>query len=254
VALDVQGSGELLCLIPGSEFSAELRRRAVDTMLRVEGGDESLVDRIRANRRFQEFLQQHDPEHPLRAVGEHAERRQAEEVAAEQAAAEAERPRAEILARQEAIDFADRLRATEAAEAAEAAAAATARRLAAQEQADRATVASQRARDLLQQAEQLQAQSEEQQAEASRLRAKAAATFARRQERAAKLRERGIVEVDIDTSDDEQMEEVLSKSSAVHQLEATDMQLLLVIVYRKAHVLRCKGTVSGNKRRHASFL
>ena len=115
-------------------------------------------------------------------------------------------------------------------------------------------MASQRARDLLQQAEQLQAQSEEQQAEASRLRAKAAATFARRQERAAKLRERGIVEVDIDTSDDEQMEEVLSKSSAVHQLEATDMQFLLVIVYCKSHVLRCKGTVSGNKRRHASCL
>ena len=87
-----------------------------------------------------------------------------------------------------------------------------------------------------------------------RLRAKAEATNARRQERAEKLRERGIVEVDIDTSDDEQMEEVLSKSSAVHQLEATDMQLLLVIVYCKSHVLRCKGTVSGNKRRHASFL
>jgi len=83
VALDVQGACELLCLIPGSDFGAALRRRAVDTMLRVEGGDTSLLDRIQANRRFQEYLAQHDPDHPLRAVGEHAERRQAEEAVPE---------------------------------------------------------------------------------------------------------------------------------------------------------------------------
>lgn len=83
IALDVQGAAELLCLIPGSDFSANLRRRAVDTLLRVEGGDESLIDRIRANRKFQEYLAEHDPQHPLRAVGEHAERRQAEEAASE---------------------------------------------------------------------------------------------------------------------------------------------------------------------------
>jgi len=83
LALDVQGACELLCLIPGSDFGAALRRRAVDTMLRVEGGDESLIDRIKANRQFQEYLAQHDPNHPLRAVGEHAERRQAEEAVPE---------------------------------------------------------------------------------------------------------------------------------------------------------------------------
>ena len=83
IALEVQGAAELLCLIPGSDFSANLRRRAVDTLLRVEGGDESLIDRIRANRKFQEYLAEHDPQHPLRAVGEHAERRQAEEAASE---------------------------------------------------------------------------------------------------------------------------------------------------------------------------
>ena len=83
LALDAQGAGELLCLIPGSEVSASLRRRAVDTLLRVEGGDESLIDRIRANRRFQEYLSAHDPSHPLRAVGEHAELQRGETTALE---------------------------------------------------------------------------------------------------------------------------------------------------------------------------
>ena len=81
LALDAQGAGELLCLVPGSEVSVDLRRRAVDVVLRVEGGDESLVDRIQANRKFQANLKAHDPNHPLRAVGEHAERRQAEDAA-----------------------------------------------------------------------------------------------------------------------------------------------------------------------------
>jgi hypothetical protein len=82
-ALDVQGACELLCVIPGSDFGAAVRRRAVDALLRVEGGDESLIDRIKANRKFQEYLAQHDPDHPFRAVGEHAERRQAEEAVPE---------------------------------------------------------------------------------------------------------------------------------------------------------------------------
>jgi hypothetical protein len=55
----------------------------VDILLRVEGGDESLVDRIQANNRFQNYLRKHDPSHPLRAVGEHAEARQAEETVPE---------------------------------------------------------------------------------------------------------------------------------------------------------------------------
>lgn len=83
LALDVQGAGELLCLIPGSDFGAAVRRRAVDALLRVEGGDESHIDRIKANRKFQEYLAQYDPDHPLRAIGEHAERRQADEAVPE---------------------------------------------------------------------------------------------------------------------------------------------------------------------------
>lgn len=83
LALDVQGACELLCVIPGSDFGAAVRRRAVDTLLRVEGGDESLIDRIKANHQFQEYLTQHDPNHPLRAVGEYAEQRQVEEAVPE---------------------------------------------------------------------------------------------------------------------------------------------------------------------------
>lgn len=56
LALDVQGAGELLCVIPGSDFGAAVRRRAVDALLRIEGADESLIDRIKANRKFQEYL------------------------------------------------------------------------------------------------------------------------------------------------------------------------------------------------------
>ncbi len=55
----------------------------MDSLLRVEGGDESLIDRIKANRKFQEYLLQHDPDHPLRAVGEYAEQRQVEEAVPE---------------------------------------------------------------------------------------------------------------------------------------------------------------------------
>jgi hypothetical protein len=83
LALDVQGACELLCVIPGSDFGAAVRRRAVDSLLRLEGGDESLIDRIKANRKFQEYLLQHDPDHPLRAVGEYAEQRQVEEAVPE---------------------------------------------------------------------------------------------------------------------------------------------------------------------------
>jgi hypothetical protein len=83
LALDIQGACELLCLIPGSDFSAALRKRAVDTFLRVEGGDTSLLDRIVANNKFQKYLREKDPEHPLRAVGEHAEQRQAQEAVPE---------------------------------------------------------------------------------------------------------------------------------------------------------------------------
>ena len=47
----------------------------MDALLRVQGGDESLIESIKANRQFQKYLAEHDPEHPLRAVGEYAEKR-----------------------------------------------------------------------------------------------------------------------------------------------------------------------------------
>jgi hypothetical protein len=75
IALNIHGAGELMCLIPGSEISAQFRRKAVDTLLRVEGGDTSLIDRIQANRKFQEYLAEHNPDHPLRVIGEAAEQR-----------------------------------------------------------------------------------------------------------------------------------------------------------------------------------
>jgi hypothetical protein len=43
--------------------------------------DPSLIDKILANRRFQEYLAEKDPLHPLRAIGEFAEARATSEVA-----------------------------------------------------------------------------------------------------------------------------------------------------------------------------
>jgi len=81
LAAGIQDAAEILCLIPGSEVGSTLRRKAIDIMLRVEGGDESLIDRITANAKFQRYLAEHDPDHPFRAtVGEYAERRHDEEA------------------------------------------------------------------------------------------------------------------------------------------------------------------------------
>ena len=80
VALELERAAEFFMLIPGSELSAASRRRAADVMLRVDGGDVSLIDRILANRKFQSFLQKHDANHPMRAFGEYAERRGREEA------------------------------------------------------------------------------------------------------------------------------------------------------------------------------
>jgi hypothetical protein len=65
--LEIQHAVELLLLIPGNSFSAALRRQAVDTLLRVEGGDLGLIDRILAQRRFQAYLTESCPDHPLLA-------------------------------------------------------------------------------------------------------------------------------------------------------------------------------------------
>jgi hypothetical protein len=80
LAFDVNQAVQLLMLIPKCNYSMQKLKEAADLILRLEGGDLSLVDRILANRQFQEYLAQNDPDHPLRAVGEYAEQRQKEET------------------------------------------------------------------------------------------------------------------------------------------------------------------------------
>jgi len=69
-----------------------------------------------------------------------------------------------------------------------------------------------------------QAQAEEQTASAVRLRAQAQEEIAAREDRASRLLKQGIVEVDLDTSDDEVVEDTLEKSAKVRQLEAAHTQ------------------------------
>jgi hypothetical protein len=62
-------------VIPGSELSAAVRREAAQKLLRVAGGDASLIATIEGNQRLQAFRRENDPDHPLRAAGEFVERR-----------------------------------------------------------------------------------------------------------------------------------------------------------------------------------
>jgi hypothetical protein len=73
--LAVDKAVEFLMVIPGSDLSAAVRREAAETLVRVAGGDESLIATIERNGRLQDFLRTHDPEYPLRAAGNFAERR-----------------------------------------------------------------------------------------------------------------------------------------------------------------------------------
>ena len=73
VCLEVEAAVELLLLVPQSNISAAHRRHVVETYVGVQGGDLRLIDTILSKRRFQEYLEKHDPEHPLRAFGERAE-------------------------------------------------------------------------------------------------------------------------------------------------------------------------------------
>ena len=85
LALNLADTLELLVLIPGSELSAQVRRKAVDTLIRVQGGDVSLINEILEKRALQDYLSEHDPENPMRAAGEYVEQKAAgratEEVA-----------------------------------------------------------------------------------------------------------------------------------------------------------------------------
>jgi hypothetical protein len=74
--LEIEAAVEFLMLVPGSELSSQLRKRAAEVLVGVEiGGDTTLIPRILEARKFQEYLAKHDPEHPLRAAGEQAEDR-----------------------------------------------------------------------------------------------------------------------------------------------------------------------------------
>jgi hypothetical protein len=77
---------------------------------------------------------------------------------------------------------------------------------------------------LYEKASELQAQAEEQTASVVRLRAQAQEEIAAREDRASRLLKQGIVEVDLDTSDDEVVEDTLEKSAKVRQLEAAHTQ------------------------------
>jgi hypothetical protein len=150
----------------------------------------------------------------------------AEQLATEQAQVEADEFRSQQLALEQAQAEAERLRAQEINDAETIVAARTLAALAEVSRAHHAAeAASQKARDLFEKACQLQAQSDEQRAEVGRLRAKAQERIARRRERAARLLKEGIVEVDIDTSDDEELEDTLEKSAAVRRLEASHIHI-----------------------------
>ena len=79
--LAVDKAIEFLMLIPGSEISAAVRREAAQCLVRVAGGDESLITAIEENSKLQEYLRAHDPGHPLRAAGEFAEKRRLDDEA-----------------------------------------------------------------------------------------------------------------------------------------------------------------------------
>jgi hypothetical protein len=74
LCVTIEKAVELVALLPGSEVAAALRRGCAETLVRLAGGDLTLVDDVVANRRLQEYLALHDPENPFRAAGEFVER------------------------------------------------------------------------------------------------------------------------------------------------------------------------------------
>jgi hypothetical protein len=70
----IEKAVEIVALIPGSGLAADIRRRCAETLVRLAGGDLSLIDNVIANRALQDYLAEKDPENPLLAAGEFAER------------------------------------------------------------------------------------------------------------------------------------------------------------------------------------
>ena len=61
---------EVIWQLPGA---ADFRKNCAKVCVRYLGGDESLVEEVRLNRRLQEQLQQEAPNHPARIFGEAVE-------------------------------------------------------------------------------------------------------------------------------------------------------------------------------------
>ena len=78
---DVRNIVELVMLLPGKR-AATVRRQAAELLVRYLGGDIRLVDEVLQNRRDQEGYARGDPNHPVRAFGEHVEASQATGAAA----------------------------------------------------------------------------------------------------------------------------------------------------------------------------
>jgi len=74
LCVTIEKAVELVALLPGSEVAEEMRRKCAETLVRVTGGDLRLIDEVIANRRLQEYLAAKDPENPIRAAGESAEK------------------------------------------------------------------------------------------------------------------------------------------------------------------------------------
>ena len=70
---------EVIWQLPGA---ADFRKNCAKVCVRYLGGDESLVEEVRMNRRLQEQLQEEAPNHPARIFGEAVEQQHAEETEA----------------------------------------------------------------------------------------------------------------------------------------------------------------------------
>jgi hypothetical protein len=67
---------EVIWQLPGA---ADFRKNCAKVCVRYLGGDESLVEEVRMNRRLQEQLQEEAPDHPARIFGEAVEQGRVEE-------------------------------------------------------------------------------------------------------------------------------------------------------------------------------
>ena len=84
---------EVIWQLPGA---ADFRKNCAKVCVRYLGGDESLVEEVRMNRRLQEQLQEEAPSHPARIFGEAVEREETEAIKRKREELELKRLDAEI--------------------------------------------------------------------------------------------------------------------------------------------------------------